>query len=554
MELLFEKGTFIVPRSEFDFKDQLGSVPDSRWKGSKKEWHFLSTPESKATLLVYCQEGLLRPSPEALEELEEAQRIISLRQEVRGIKKESRVEVDVPLKVELFQHQKKAYKIGITLPRTALLMEQGTGKTLTSLAIAGHRYLNGEINRLLVVAPLSTLTPWAQEINKFVDYPVEIKDLSTKKGAKRAAMLQEFETTDALQIVLINHQSVWRIYPEIDDWNPDMIIVDESQKIKSGKAKQSKALHKLGDNTRYKLNLSGTPITQGPLDVWSQYRFLDPEIFGRSFFKFKQYYAQMGGFKNYKVVGYNHLDELAEKAHSIAFRVLKVDTEIDLPPITNQFLYAGLGKEARKLYKEMKKEFKITLKEHEDNIKAPIVLTQMLRLQQIAGGFVQVEEDEKKVTVQVDNAKLNLLTELVEDMPSEKKMVIFARFIPEVKAIAKSLREQGRKVVTLTGATKDRGSTIDQFTNDAQTTVIVAQIQTGGVGLNLQVADTAIFYSTNFSYGDFDQAKARIHRIGQKSTTVNYIHLIAQDTIDEKVFEALEAKRDVATHIVDTLK
>ena len=330
-----------------------------------------------------------------------------------------------------------------------------------------------------------------------------------------------------------------------------MIIADEMQKIKNPRAKQSRAMHKLGDQVRYKQGLTGTPVSQGPLDIWSQYRFLDPDIFGKKFYEFRDRYAVMGGFKGHQVVKFKNLDELSMKAHSIAYRVRKQDTDIDLPPITNQYLYCTLGNEANKYYREMKKEFTVTLNENKGNAHAPIVLTQLLRLQQITGGFLPVEEGK---IVQVDSSKLNLLTEVVSDLPLDKKLVIFARFLPEIEAIKEEVTKLGRKLVTLTGKTKNRGEVISNFQKDPKLTVMVAQIQTGGVGLNLQVADTVIFYSTNFSYIDYDQAKARIHRIGQVSSSVTYIHLVSERTVDEQIFEALDNKKDVADYIVDHIQ
>lgn len=552
MKLTFKKGLFKVIPSLYKFKDQLKSVPGSRWSPKEKTWTYPSSEESREALQFLGENGLFTIDDTAQEELKEGKAQIRRKKLVKSLKVNGTSSVDVPLKTELFKHQKLGYKIGVTLPRAGLLMEQGTGKTLTALAIAGKRFLSGEITRLLVVAPLSTMLSWTGEIEKFVDYPVEVKDLTRIKGSQRKIkLLEEFGSDNkSLSMALINHQSLWRIYPELKEWEADMIIVDESQRIKSGKSKQSKALHQLGDRTKYKLILSGTPITQGPLDVWSQFRFLDSDVFGKSFYKFRERYAVMGGFKGYEVISFKNQEELASKSHSISYRVRKVDTDIDLPPITHQYLSVTLGKEARAHYKEMKKHFKLLLGT-EGSIKAPIVLTQLLRLQQITGGFLRTD-DSKKI-IQVDKSKLDVLEELMEDMPVDKKVVVFARFIPEVKAIQERLAGLGRKVSTLMGETQDRGTVIKQFTDDPESTVLVAQIQTGGVGINLQVADTAIFYSTNFSYGDYDQAKARIHRIGQKSASVNYIHLVVENTIDERIMKALESKRDVADYLIDEL-
>lgn len=548
MHLEFSRGVFTIPDPNIEFRGLLGSVPTSRWDSEKIAWKYTPTFESKSLLYLFWENGLIQPTEAAKKELLLIANLPRLHATVKQIKGKEEIEVNAPVKLELFQHQKKAFKIGTTLDQVGLLMEQGTGKTLSSLAIAGYRYKRGEISRLLIVAPKATLKPWEEEILNQVDFPVEITNLVDMKSAKKAKLVNQATGKRALQIILINYQSVWRIFDELYKWGPDMIIADEMQRIKNGRAKQSRAMHKLGDRCTYKQGLTGTPITQGPMDVWSQYRFLNPDVFGRSFVRFRDRYAIMGGFKGYQIVKFQNLDELSEKAHSIAYRVRKADTEIDLPPITVQNLYCGLGSQARKYYRQMDKDFQVSLKENQGNAHAPIVLTKLLRLQQIVGGFLP--NDDKEI-IPVDDSKLVLLKELVEDLPTDKKLVIFARFIPEISAIEQELKKMGRKVVTLTGSTKNSGAVINAFRKDPKTTVIVAQIQTGGVGLNLQVADTAIFYSTNFSYGDYDQALARIHRIGQKSKSVTYINLISEGTIDETIFKALKDKKDVADYIVD---
>ena len=130
------------------------------------------------------------------------------------------------------------------------------------------------------------------------------------------------------------------------NWNPDMIICDESQRIKTPGAKQSKAMHRLGKRAKYKLTLTGTPVTQGPLDFFSQYKFLDPSIFGNSYYAFRARYAVMGGYERKQVVGYNNLPELIRKAHSIAFRVTKEEA-LDLPRGNLMLIVTGSQGERR---------------------------------------------------------------------------------------------------------------------------------------------------------------------------------------------------------------
>lgn len=120
----------------------------------------------------------------------------------------------------------------------------------------------------------------------------------------------------ALKVAVINYESTWRdgLFEKLQEYDADLIICDESQRIKTHDAEQSKAIHKLGDQARYKLILSGTPVQNDAIDIWSQYRFLDASIFGRNFYQFRNRYAIMGGFNRKQIVGYKDLDGLIRKS------------------------------------------------------------------------------------------------------------------------------------------------------------------------------------------------------------------------------------------------
>jgi len=208
---------------------------------------------------------------------------------------------------------------------------------------------------VLVVAPLSVLPVWQREFRDYADYPHEVRLLRGGSMDKRIEMLAAFPE-DALKIAAINYESVWReeMFKALLKWQPDMIICDESQKIKGPSTKQSKGLHKLGEIAKYKLILTGTPVSNSPMDFFSQYKFLNPNIFGRSFWAFRSRYAVMGGYKKKQVVGYQNKAELVRKAHSIAYRVTKAEA-LDLPETIDQELYCKLEPQAAKHYNDMKK-------------------------------------------------------------------------------------------------------------------------------------------------------------------------------------------------------
>lgn len=430
------------------------------------------------------------------------------------------------------------------------------GKTLTALAIAGAAYKMGKIDKVLIVAPTSVVAVWSKEFQEFADFKYTCRTLLGDKTHRLRELsdLQKFPFK-AMKVAVINYESTWRegIFEALQEYDADLIICDESQRIKTHDAEQSKALHKLGDQARYKLILSGTPVQNNAIDIYSQYRFLDSTIFGENFYKFRNRYAVMGGFNRKQIVGYNDLDGLIKKEHSIAFRITKNEA-IDLPEQTFETRRVHFSKKEQDLYNRIKRDSYAEL-DSGGQITATTVLTKLLRLQQLTGGFL-VKDDASKPE-QVSRAKLDALSDIIEDyvIGSGKKLVIFARFIAEVKAIidlVTKLLPRGMKQVAIYGDIKkeDRGDIVKQFQEDPSTTVFIGQIDTAGTGITLTAADTCVYYSKNFNYATYSQSLSRIHRIGQRNVCT-YIDLEVDKTIDELISQSLAKKEDMAKTVVD---
>jgi SNF2 family DNA or RNA helicase len=525
-------------------------IPGWKWEEDRKAWSFPARPEVLADLRKYFPHAQIHESVRAAVDDVAGREEIALR-----IKMDTAapVNVEMPIKTKPFEHQKRAFAIGTTLPYVAYLMEQGCGKSLTAVATAGHRWKYNGLRRVLVVAPTSVVPVWPKEFTEHAAFPYEVVALKGSSKDKEAVLNKWKPPGDALQVAVINYESTWRIEQALAKWlkaagaGGSMIICDESQRIKTPSAAQSKCLHRLGQLASYRIILSGTPVTQSPLDFFSQYKFLDPQIFGTNFTSFKSRYAVFGGFEKRQIVGYQKMHELVQKAHSIAFRVTKAEA-LDLPEETTQPIYLELSKETQRIYNELKKEAITELST--GTVTAANVLTKLLRLSQVAGGYVT---DEEGNTHQVGTDKFDTFRDLMEDLlDSGKKVVVFARFIPEIKAITRYLGNVGIGFRYITGevSQEDRGIAVKDFQTDPDVKVFVAQIQTAGLGITLTAADTAIFYSMDFSLANHEQAKARIHRIGQKFP-VTYIYLLAAGTVDEKIFDALKEKKNVADTVVD---
>lgn len=433
----------------------------------------------------------------------------------------------------------------------AFLFEMGCGKTLTSIAVMGACYQMGVVKKVLIVAPTSVCAVWPKDMGEYADFPFQANLLFGTKN-KRLDALENLKKSDVLQVAVINYESVWReeIFEALMKWHPDMIIADESQRIKSHDAAQAKGMHQLGDIAKYKLILSGTPVQNDAIDIWSQYRFLDKRVFGENFYSFRNRYAIIGGFNKKQIVGYKDLDDLIRKEHSIAYRVTKNEC-LDLPEQTFVTINIPMDGAARTLYNKLKKDSYAEL-ESGGSITASTVLTKLLRLQQFTGGFLQADEADKPEMV--FDGKINALSDILDDyvINEGKKLVIFVRFRSEISLIQTMLEKKKIQFQCIYGdiSLDSRGDIVKDFQENPDTKVFLAQIDTAGLGITLTAADTCVYYSVNYNYASYSQSLARIHRIGQKNACT-YIHLIVEKTIDETVLKALNEKGDLAKMIVD---
>ncbi len=473
-----------------------------------------------------------------------------------GAHEEVRPALPMPIKANPYRHQMEAFHFACglfgILPGSrresggcALLMEMGTGKSLTAVAITGALANAGYIRRVLIVAPLSILGVWEAEFSRFADFPYFLAVLSGT-GEKKRDTLRHMTGT-ALQVAVVNYESAWRMEKDLRLWRPDLIVADEGHKIKTHNIAASKAMHRLGQQAGYRLLLTGTVITNKAIDVFSQFKFVNPDIFGQSFYAFRSRYFDMVGYGNHTPVLKKAMEaELTEKLHSISYRATKAEC-LDLPETTDVIRQVDLEPAALRIYQRLVKESYAALSGGE--VTAPNILTRLLRLSQLTGGFIG--NDETAAVEQVSAAKLSALEDILDGAAAEgKKLVIIARFLPEIRAVCKLLEKRGLRYACIIGGVKNREEQVEQFQKEPEVMAFVGQIATAGMGITLTAASTMVFYSLDYSMSNFEQAKARIHRVGQRMPCT-YLYLVARGTVDEKVLLALKDKADLARTLVD---
>jgi SNF2 family DNA or RNA helicase len=234
--------------------------------------------------------------------------------------------------------------------------------------------------------------------------------------------------------------------------------------------------------------------------------------------------------------------------HSIAFRATKAEC-LDLPETTDIVRLVELEPKAAKLYRGLARDSFAELANGE--ITATNILTRLLRLSQLTGGYIGADGEK---TEQVSTAKLDALADIIEDVTgSGQKIVVIARFVPEIAAIKKLCEKLGVGYAAVSGETRDRAGQVAMFQTNPECQVFIGQIATAGLGITLTAASTMVFYSLDYSMSNFEQAKARIHRVGQ-TEKCTYIYLVARGTVDAKILLCLRQKSDLARTLIDDYK
>lgn len=389
--------------------------------------------------------------------------------------------------------------------------------------MAAYYWKNNLINTVLVLGPKAVLSVWEDEIKKFLSIPYTINN----------------PQIDHLNFTLINYEKLRNYRKKKERQHFDMVIADESHRIKNRNSIQSKVSAKFSEEAKYALALSGTPRGNTDIDFYAQYRFIDPKIFG-TWKEFDKEYLKPCGYMGYDRKFRPMKIKLFQSIiQANSFRITKKEC-LDLPDITETAIRIPLKN--RKPYDKMEKEFLLKFKSKEEiiTIEAPLAVTLLSKLQQLASGFIY---DENHNIIPTDETKLDALEDLLGE-----KTIIFCKYTYEIDSIVKKLGKK-YKILTYDGRTKDKSV----WKNLKDYDIMVAQIKSGGTGLNLQEASTVIFYSLSFSYIDISQAKDRVYRNGQKNKVTIY-YLLAKDTVEENIHKAILHKTEDARLILDDLR
>lgn len=431
----------------------------------------------------------------------------------------------------------------------------GTGKTRMTLAYVEQS--GGK--RILVVCPLSVTGVWERE-SRLIGFAGRVIDLTElMSNGQRAAMMRRIGNA----VVLINYESYWRepLRTEILKWKPDTVILDEVHRIRHRTTRHTRFAHELGNKpfVKSRLGLSGTPITNGLQDAWSIYRFIDRTVFPNRWADFEDQFIQIDPFPFKRIVGYKNEDRARMLIAASSFQCPKEEAN-ELPPRMDVIVPVRLSETTRRVYKSLKKDGIVELQNAQGEPRvtmARIVLTLVLRLQQITSGFTtaflrDVENPSQAALgeeIELGTEKTQAAIELIESAKANgERSVVFARFRHDLQSLQRNMPKDVRYAV-LDGSTPVRKrKEIQVEFQRGRYDVVLAMIQIASLGIDLTAANVGIFYSVGFNLDDFEQAKDRIHRTGQ-TKHVTYYHLQAENSVDQQVYTVLNEKLSLAARI-----
>ncbi len=442
-------------------------------------------------------------------------------------------------------HQADGYQFAKDREEAFLAMAMGTGKTKVAIDLIA----NSGPAKCLVLCPKSVLGVWRREFERHwpkghssLDSLVLDKGSTKTKAGDVERFLRDGNVSS--KAIVLNYDTAWRepLRTQLLAANFDWSVLDESHRIKSPGGKASWFAKALGKTTGRRLCLSGTPMPHSPLDLYGQFRFLAPNEFGTSFARFRSRYAMCDTKFPSKVRQWLNQDELQERFHQHAY-VCKAEDVLDLPEVTHDTRKFDLNSATTKVYAELEKDFI----SHVDagTVVASNALTKLLRIQQCTSGFVGGRDEfETEFVQELGTDKADLLRDLLSDI--YEPCVVFCRFKRDLDAVERIAEKHGKSYGELSSRRRDA---IDDHACMADVDIAGVQLQSGGVGIDLTRAAVGIYYSLNYSLGDYEQSIARLHRPGQ-FRPVRFYHLVARKTVDEIVYRALSARAEIVEQII----
>ena len=451
-----------------------------------------------------------------------------------GINKLAEENIDYPkLNATLRDYQKYGYKWLKYLTDNnlgaCLADDMGLGKTLQVIALLS-RVHEEKKKKSIVIMPKSLIYNWENEIKRFSP---KLK-VGIYYGINR-----DFSSLKKVDIILTTYGTIRNDIESLLKQKFDLLILDESQNIKNINSQTTKAVLLL--NAKKRVALSGTPIENNLLELYSLFRFLNPEMFGSVQEFTNDYIVPIQKYSDTSTI-----EELRKKIYPFLLRRVKKEVLADLPDKIEKLVYVDMNDKHRRFYEERRKYYYSLLEKNtssQGNFDKFFVLQAINELRHIVSS---PELENKKI---ISSKKEVLIENVIEAIENNHKVLVFVNYLSSIESICDSLKENKIKYLKMTGQTKDRQNLVDKFQNDSRYKVFVMTLKTGGVGLNLVSADTIFIYDPWWNTTVENQAIDRAYRLGQDKTVFAY-KMIMRNTIEEKILKLQEIKNKLLDDLI----
>jgi superfamily II DNA or RNA helicase len=439
----------------------------------------------------------------------------------------------IKLKTRLYPYQESGIEFGLFKKAALIGDEMGLGKTLQAIALSLLKKEIFDFEKVLVITLASLKEQWKREIERFSDEKAIII-------AGTPLQRQALYTKEESYFKITNYEAVLRDVTVISRFKPDLIILDEAQRIKNFSTKTADAVKRIPRN--HALVLTGTPLENKLEDVYSIVQFLDPHLLS-PLWRFAADHFMLSRHKRGKILGYRNLDRLNEQLKSLVIRRRKEEVLSDLPDEMVNNYYIDLHDKQLKIHNGyLQSLLPLINKKYLTPMDLRRIQELLLRMRMVCNSTYLID---RKTHI---SPKLKELEGVVDELvvQSKRKMVIFSEWTTMTFLIARHLSDAGIPFVELSGKipVKKRQALIDEFTHNPDCKVFLST-DAGGTGLNLQAADCVVNFELPWNPAKLNQRIGRVNRIGQKSRCVNVVNLISKNSIEEKILAGIQLKTDL---------
>ena len=485
-------------------------------------------------------------------------------------------------------YQMKALDYTYNLNLCFFDMATGSGKSKTAIDKISQHYIERKIKRVMIVCPCSIRHVWLKQFNEHCPVKYEIC-IAEPKNAKNKKDIEIFLNTDThkLKVLIVGIESLqletskalYICKQFLNKTNDIAVVVDEAHVIKNPTAKRTKNLISITRNTKYRIVMTGTPISQSIVDLFGLFEFLDNNIIGiGDYFSFKRRYTieedvtiNSKTFKRY--IGPKNIDELMQIIKPFTYQVTKKEAAKELPPKVYMQRYVTMTKEQEKIYKDIQQQ-RYTEIEDMQNENAQVVINHVLAaynaLQQVVGGFITKDTGEYNNTGQSIRESVNIITptknpkiievkKVIDELPDNEQVIIWCKYRHECFMLAEELYNyktdkftQG--AVTYLDKDIEQRQQIQNHMDEKRIRYFISTPNSGATGLTMNTVAYVIYYSNSTRLLYREQSEDRNHRIGQENNKVTYIDIIHQNSVDEKINESLSSKKDLAEYVKNCLE